>query len=83
MKIEELTETLNDVKTKLQLQVEQRTSYEKLHGEIMDILSIPEGNRFFNEFIRCFHQFNSRVFSTIFPQFEQFKKNIGSKVWIF
>ena len=62
MKIEEITETLNDVKTKLKLQVEQRTSYEKLHGEIMDILSIPEGNRFINEFIRCFHQFDSRIF---------------------
>ena len=62
MKIEELTETLNDVKTKLQLQVEQRTSYEKLHGEIMDILSIPEGNRFFNEFIRCYHQFETTNF---------------------
>ena len=74
MKIEELTETLNDVKTKLQLQVEQRTSYEKLHGEIMDILSIPEGNRFFNKFIRCFHQFVSRIFSINFSQFEQLKE---------
>ena len=51
MKIEEITETLNDVKTKLQLQVEQRTSHEKLHGEIMDILSIPEGNRFLSSIL--------------------------------
>ena len=83
MKIEEITETLNDVKTKLKLQVEQRTSYEKLHGEIMDILSIPEGNRFINVFIRCFHQFVSRIFSTNFSQFEQFKKNIGSRMGFF
>ena len=69
MKIEEITETLNDVKTKLKLQVEQRTSYEKLHGEIMDILSIPEGNLFFNEVIR--------FFPLIFLSLNSFKKYLS------
>ena len=29
----------------------KRESHEKLHGEIMDILSIPEGNRFLSSIL--------------------------------
>ena len=38
-KFEEIAETLNDFKIKLQFQVEQSTSHEKLHGDIMDNLN--------------------------------------------
>merc|ERR1739848_922423 len=40
VKLEETIETLNDVKTKLKLQMEQRELYEKQHGEMMEVLNI-------------------------------------------
>ena len=55
----------------------KRESHEKLHGEIMDILSIPEGNLFFNEVIRFFHQFDSRFFPLIFLSLNSFKKYLS------
>ena len=47
VEFKEATETLNDVKTKLKLQIEQRDLYEKQFCEIMDFLNIPIGNRSF------------------------------------
>ena len=47
----------------------KRESHEKLHGEIMDILSIPEGNLFFNEVIR--------FFPLIFLSLNSFKKYLS------
>ena len=46
-KYEETIETLSEVKTKLQLQIQQKELYEKQHNEMMDILNIPLENRSF------------------------------------
>ena len=52
-KIEDLTETLADVKTKLYLQMEQRQIYEKEHEEMFKVLNIPPGgNRNFTDILR-------------------------------
>ena len=52
-KIEDLTETLADVKTKLYLQMEQRQIYEKEHEEMFKVLNIPSGgNRNFTDILR-------------------------------
>ena len=52
-KIEDLTETLADVKTKLHLQMEQRQIYEKEHEEMFKVLNIPPGgNRNFTDILR-------------------------------
>ena len=52
-KIEDLTETLADVKTKLHLQMEQRQIYEKEHEEMFKVLNIPSGgNRNFTDILR-------------------------------
>ena len=52
-KIEELAETLADVKTKLHLQMEQRQIYEKEHEEMFKVLNIPaDGNRHFTDILR-------------------------------
>ena len=44
-KLEETIETLNNVKSKLNIQINQREIYEKQHREMMDILNIPPNNR--------------------------------------
>ena len=49
--LEETIETLNDVKTKLKLQIERRELYEKQHCEMMDILNIPTENRYFENIL--------------------------------
>ena len=52
-KIEDLAETLADVKTKLNLQMEQRQIYEKGHEEMFKVLNIPPGgNRNFTDILR-------------------------------
>ena len=52
-KIEDLAETLADVKTKLNLQMEQRQIYEKEHEEMFKVLNIPSGgNRNFTDILR-------------------------------
>ena len=43
-KLEETIETLNNVKSKLNIQINQREIYEKQHSEMMDILNIPPNN---------------------------------------
>ena len=44
IKLEEITETLQDVKNKLKLQTEQRGIYEKQLSEIREILHLPAEN---------------------------------------
>ena len=52
-KIEDLAETLADVKTKLNLQMEQRQIYEKEHEEMFKVLNIPPGgNRNVTDILR-------------------------------
>ena len=52
-KIEDLAETLADVKIKLNLQMEQRQIYEKEHEEMFKVLNIPSGgNRNFTDILR-------------------------------
>ena len=46
-KLQEIIETLADVRTKLNLQAYKREAYEKQHTEIMTILNIPEKNQCF------------------------------------
>merc|ERR1712061_128155 len=47
IELEETIGTLNDVKTKLKLQIQQRELFEKQQSEIMDSLNIPTENRCF------------------------------------
>ena len=44
IKLEETTETLQDVKNKLKLQTEQRGNYEKQLSEIREVLHLPAEN---------------------------------------
>ena len=44
IKLEETTETLQDVKNKLKLQTEQRGKYEKQLSEISEVLHLPAEN---------------------------------------
>ena len=44
IKLEETTETLQDVKNKLKLQTEQRGNYEKQLSEIREVLHLPAVN---------------------------------------
>ena len=49
--LQETIETLNDVKNKLKLQIEQRELYEKQHCEMMKVLNIPTKNQCFSNIL--------------------------------
>ena len=60
-KYEETIETLSEVKTKLQLQMQQKELYEKQHNEMMDILNIPEENRGFASILPAIQHLKSSL----------------------
>merc|ERR1711997_1450947 len=51
IKLDEVTETLNNVKTKLKIQLEQRELYEQQHIKMMEILNITRDNRMFTNIL--------------------------------
>ena len=61
IKLEETTETLNDMKIKLKLQLEQRELYEKEHSEILKVLKIDT---------------EDKSFFDILPAIKELKKNL-------
>ena len=51
--LEETLEALNDFKSKLNIQIEQRELYEKQHREIMDLLNISNENQCFDNTLQA------------------------------
>ena len=60
-KYEETIETLSEVKTKLQLQIQQNKLYEKQHNEMMDILNISAENRSFASILPAIQHLKSSL----------------------
>ena len=60
-KLEESLETLNNVKSKLNIQIDQREIYESQHSEMMDILNIPPDTRSVPKIIRAIRDLKNTI----------------------
>ena len=80
-KIEDLTETLADVKTKLHIQMEQRQIYEKEHEEMFKVLNIPPGgNRNFTDILRTINVLVEESETNIYAHAESVLDSYSRKV---